>query len=253
MKGAIILNRVYGYCRISTPKQSIDRQVRNILLEYPDAIIVKEIFTGTRYQVYKELDKIIRKVKAGDTIVFDSVSRMSRNADEGFALYKSLYDRGINLVFLKEHHIDTDVYKNELERQRLNVSVQSGDKATDALMNAILEALNNYILALAEKQIQLAFIQSQKEVDDLHQRTREGIETARRNGKQIGQKAGRKLKVKKATPIKEMILKYSRDFNGTNTDAEVKAIINGNPDPKLHIGHNAYYKYKRELREVYFP
>ena len=157
-EGAIILNRVYGYCRISTPKQSIDRQVRNILLEYPDAIIVKEIFTGTRYQVYKELDKIIRKVKAGDTIVFDSVSRMSRNAVEGFALYKELYARGVNLVFLKEHLIDTATYKAEIERQRLNVSVQSGDKATDALMNAILEALNNYILALAEKQIQLAFI-----------------------------------------------------------------------------------------------
>jgi len=184
MKGAFNLNKIYGYCRISTVKQNIDRQERNILQEYPNAIIIKEIFTGTKYQGRKELDKILRSVQAGDTIVFDSVSRMSRNADEGFALYKSLYDRGINLVFLKEHHIDTDVYKNELERQTLNVSVQSGDKATDALMNAILEALNNYILALAEKQIQLAFIQSQKEVDDLHQRTREGIETARRNGKQ---------------------------------------------------------------------
>ena len=47
-------------------------------------------------------------------------------------------------------------------------------------MKSILDALNDYILTLAKKQIQLAFIQSQKEVDDLYQRTREGIETARR-------------------------------------------------------------------------
>ena len=39
----------YGYCRISTKKQNIDRQVRNILTQYPNAIIIKEIFTGTKF------------------------------------------------------------------------------------------------------------------------------------------------------------------------------------------------------------
>ena len=37
--------RIYGYVRISTPKQNIDRQVRNIKKIYPDAIIIKEIQT----------------------------------------------------------------------------------------------------------------------------------------------------------------------------------------------------------------
>ena len=40
---------------------------------------------------------------------------------------------------------------------------------------------------IPEKQIQLAFEQSEKEISDLHQRTREGIVTARLNGKRIGQ------------------------------------------------------------------
>ena len=66
-------------------------------------------------------------------------------------------------------------------------------------MQSIVDALNDYIMDLARKQIQLAFIQSQREIDDLHQRTREGIETARRNGKQIGQKFGNKLTIKKRT------------------------------------------------------
>ena len=36
----------YGYCRVSTPKQNIERQVRNIQNTYPDTIIVKEVYTG---------------------------------------------------------------------------------------------------------------------------------------------------------------------------------------------------------------
>ena len=38
----------YGYCRISRPKQSIERQIRNIKAQYPDAVIVQEVFTRTR-------------------------------------------------------------------------------------------------------------------------------------------------------------------------------------------------------------
>ena len=40
--------------------------------------------TGTKFQGRKELEKILDKVYAGDTIIFDSVSRMSRDAEEGF-------------------------------------------------------------------------------------------------------------------------------------------------------------------------
>ena len=75
--------KVYGYARISKQKQSIERQIRNINAEYPSAIIVKEAYTGTKID-RKEWNKLVRIVKGGDTIVFDSVSRMSRNAAEGF-------------------------------------------------------------------------------------------------------------------------------------------------------------------------
>ena len=94
--------KIYGYVRISTPKQNIERQVRNILARYPDAFIVREIFTGTKFLGRKELDKILKLIKSGDCIVFDSVSRMSRNAYEGCELYEELYYKGIDLIFLKE-------------------------------------------------------------------------------------------------------------------------------------------------------
>ena len=69
--------KVYGYCRISTSKQSMERQIRNIKLAYPDAVIVKETYTGTKIQGRKEFEKLLKIVSTGDTLVFDSVSRMS--------------------------------------------------------------------------------------------------------------------------------------------------------------------------------
>ena len=113
------MNKIYGYCRISTPKQNIERQIRNILKEFPDAIIVQETFTGAIFQGRKELENLLRIIQAGDTIIFDSVLRMSRNADEGFRLYEQLYNKGVNLIFLKEPHINTDTYRRTLQEKKI--------------------------------------------------------------------------------------------------------------------------------------
>ena len=221
--------KVYGYCRISTRKQSIERQERNIKAEYGDAIIFKEAYTGTKIDrpVFNKLLKIVNK---GDTIVFDSVSRMSRNSEEGFILYQELFNKGVELVFLKEKHINTETYKKALTN---NIQL------TGTNVDFILEGVNKYLLALAKEQIKIAFDQAEKEVEDLHQRTKEGIETARLNGKQIGQKKGIKLTTKKSIIAKEQIIKYSKDFNGTLKDIEVMKLIG--------IARNSYYKYKKEL------
>lgn len=227
----------YGYCRISTPKQNIDRQERNILEVYPAAHIIKEVFTGTKTTGRKEWNKLYKLVKqeaaAGKevTIIFDSVSRMSRNADEGFQLYEELFNLGISLVFLKEPHINTDTYKNAI-----NVDIQMTGTNADILLKAVKE----YLMQLAKEQIRIAFEQAEKEVLDLHQRTSEGIKTAKLNGKQIGRIKGNKYTTKKETAAKEIILKNSKDFNGTNTDSEVIKIAG--------ISRNSYYKYKAELK-----
>ena len=231
---------VYGYCRISTPQQNIERQVRNIAAAYPAAHIVREVYTGTACRGRQELDKLLHCVQPGDTIVFDSVSRMSRSAEDGCALYEELYRRGVNLCFLKEPHINTDTYKQALQRQ-IGTAPETGSAATDRFVAGVMDALNRYTADLAAEQIRLAFVQAQKEVDDLHQRTREGLMTARLNGRQIGQVPGRKLHVKKAAAAKELILKHSRDFNGTLADTDCIKLIG--------IARNTYYKYKRELRD----
>lgn len=202
---------IYGYTRISTQKQNILRQVRNILAIYPDARIIQEIYTGTKFQGRKELDKLLKKLKASDTVVFDSVSRMSRDAEEGFKLYVQLFNSGINLVFLKEPHINTDTYKKAMRTQ----IALTGDK-----VDLILQGVNEYLMELAKEQIRLAFDQAEKEVKDLQQRTKEGIETARQSGKQIGQIAGTTLVTKKSLAAKELILKHNKAFGGNLTNEE---------------------------------
>ena len=113
---------------------------------------------------------------------------------------------------------------------------------TGTNVDFILEGINKYLLSLAKEQIRIAFEQAEKEVLDLHQRTSEGIKTTKLNGKQIGRIKGNKYITKKETAAKEIILKNSKDFNGTNTDSEVIKIVG--------ISRNSYYKYKAELKQT---
>ena len=48
LKERALLMCMYGYCRISTKQQSIDRQIRNIKGSYDKAVIIQEVYTGTK-------------------------------------------------------------------------------------------------------------------------------------------------------------------------------------------------------------
>ena len=231
---------IYGYARISRPTQNLERQVRNIgdyiVENYVDGkpTIIKEIYTGTK-QDRPEWIKLRRKLKQGDIIVFDSVSRMSRNAEEGYTEYEELYNNGINLVFLKERYIDTDTYRNALSQQ-----IQTtGNEIADTY----IEATNKVLMILAKQQIKLAFEQAEKEVQDLHDRTSEGLKTAKLNGKRVGRQQGETITTKKSIEAKRIIQRHSADFGGSLTDKEVMQMIGT-------IARNSYYKYKKELKEV---
>lgn len=223
---------IYGYARISRPTQNIERQIRNILAIYPDAHIIQEKYTGTVID-RPAWNRLTREIREGDTVVFDSVSRMSRNAAEGFEIYERLFSDGINLEFIREPQINTATYKTAL---------QNAVPLTGTSVDLILKGVNDFLMELAREQIRLAFGQAEKEVNDLHQRTREGIETARRAGKQIGQPKGAKLTTKKSIAAKEIIQRHNRDFGGSLTDGETIALAG--------ISRNSFYKYKAELRQA---
>lgn len=166
------------------------------------------------------------------TIIFDSVSRMSRNSEEGFSLYQELFNLEVNLVFLKEPHINTDTFK-----KALSIDI----KMTGTNADILLKAVKEYLMEVAKEQIKIAFDQAEKEVTDLHKRVSEGLLTAKLNGRQIGRVKGNKYITSKEKKSKELILKNSKDFNGSNNDEEVMKICG--------ISKNTYYKYKRELKD----
>ena len=75
----------------------------------------------------------------------------------------------------------------------------------------------------------------------MHQRTKEGVQTARDNGKQIGILKGQKLVTKKSVAAKEVILKHNLAFGGSLTDKETWKLAG--------ICKTSYYKYKKELQD----
>lgn len=222
---------IYGYCRISTRKQKLSRQEENIKKNYPDAVIYKEAYTGTTLE-RPVFSRLLGRIKSGDTIVFDEVSRMSRDAIDGYSLYEQLYEKNIELVFLKQPHINTSVFREAAARTI---------PKTGTAVDGILSAVETYMRELAKQQIELAFQAAQAEVDLLHKRTSDGVRRAQASGKKIGIEKGRKLVTKKSIKAKETIKRWSKDFGGTMTDAECRR--------QCGISRNSYFKYKKELLE----
>lgn len=229
----------YAYCRVSTKHQRIARQITNITELYPHATIIREFYTGTT-QSRPKWDKLITLIKKEDTIVFDSVSRMSRNADEGFKDYKMLYELGVNLIFLNEPLINTSVF-DSTKNNLLNINIETGNTAVDDFFKGNVQLINNFMMALAEQQIKAAFEQSEKEVTDLHSRISQGMREAKKNGTQIGLTKGTSLTTKKSVTCKAIIKKHSKDFGGSLEDPDVIKLCG--------CSRNSYYKYKRESKQ----
>ena len=245
-------NIVYGYCRVSTQKQSLQRQIDNITSKYPEAVIITEKYTGTKID-RPEWSKLYKTIKKNPncTVVFDEVSRMSRSAEEGFSLYMELFSMGVSLVFLKEPHINTESYKKAMEGI-ISVNITSRHNAADKMINSIMDAINEFMQAKVKEDIKLSFERAEEEVVLLHKRISDGMKTIQRANeryritgetdkiKQIGGVSGKKLTTKKSIEKKAEILKHSVDFGGTLNDVDCMKLTG--------LSRNTFYKYKRELK-----
>lgn len=232
------MTKVYGYCRCSTKFQRIGRQVTNISKSYPEAIIYKEYFSGTT-QKRPQWKQLLKILQPGNILVFDSVSRMSRSAIDGYEDYKMLYEKGVKLVFLKEPLINSSVL-DESSKRIVDIQFSTKNEAIDKYFLGNIKLINELLLELTKEQIKEAFKQSQQEVEILKQRIKEGHAESRKLGIFPGLKKGRKLVTKASKKIKEIILNHSKDFNGTLKDTETIKLC--------ECARNTYYKYKAELK-----
>ena len=243
--------KVYGYARVSTQHQRLDRQKANILAAYPDVDdIVEEKYTGTTAE-RPEWKRLEEKLAPGDTVVFDEVSRMSREADEGAAIYEKLYNRGVNLVFLKQPLVNTDNYRQAAAKSIAMTGEEIADK--------FIQTTNEVLVILAKRQIKQAFKQAEDEVDHLHKRVAEGMKASgasstwrtttdeegneRREcvkaGKIAKARTGNTYETKRSKEAKVRIRQMAKAFDGIMTDKDVMET--------LHLARNSYFKYKREM------
>ena len=216
-----------GYLRVSSEQQVLDRQRMNIKRICPDAVLIEEKYTG-RTMNRPNWTKLMASCENGtiSDIYFDEPSRMGRTAQDCFATYKHLYlDLGINLHFIKGSHINTDVYRESLEGGMSQVKVDSNDPAADKMLNSIFQAIQEYMLALIEKQIYLVFQEAENEVKLLGQRTKSGLAAAKRRGVRFDNNLGFHYKNREEWRCRYLIIKYHVDFGGEFNTNKVADII----------------------------
>lgn len=232
---------IVGYARVSTPKQSLRRQIENLKTAYPDIVVISEVYTGSTDNRPK-WKKLMRQCRAGIVrkLVFDEVSRFSRNAEEAIVEYKELYELGIELEFLKEPHINSKIYRDASER-KINIATEGMDAETAALINTVIGGLNDYLLSVAEKQIYLAFEHAQKERELLAKRTSEGLKQAKLMGSKVGRQPGQKLETRKAKRAKRIIRNHYELLGGELTATQCFTLA--------QITKSTFYRYLTEMRQ----
>lgn len=233
---------IVGYARVSTPKQNLDRQITNLKAAYPDIVVISEVYTGSTDNRPK-WNKLLRQCRAGivDKLVFDEVSRFSRNAEEAIQEYKELYNLGIELEFLKEPHINSSIYRQASER-KINIDTNQMDNETARLIDTVISGLNDYLMAVAEKQIFLAFEHAQKEREFLAQRTSEGLKQAKLMGSKVGRQKGDKVVSKKQKRAKRIIRKYYKIFDTGFLNARQTYTL-------ANITKTTFYRYLKDMRD----
>lgn len=91
---------IYGYGRVSTKGQakdgnSLEAQER-LLKEHGAVVIYMDSFTGTK-MTRPEFDKLLEKLKAGDTLVVAKLDRFARSVSQASDLITKLIDDGIRV------------------------------------------------------------------------------------------------------------------------------------------------------------
>lgn len=95
---------LYGYARVSTAEQSLKRQIKELEARGIDKKnIYKEFSTGKDFKDRIEYQKLLDACSVGDTIVFTSLDRFSRNVKETVKQLEILEKRGLKAIFLKEN------------------------------------------------------------------------------------------------------------------------------------------------------
>ena len=153
-------HKKFGYVRVSSKDQNEERQIQNMKnlgIEDRDIFIDKESGKNMERENYQMLKRLVR---TGDTITFDSLTRLGRNMNDTLEEFRYYEKHKVNLQFIKEPYINVNY---------------TGESTNDVIQSAIQKATLTILSAFAEK-----------ERIDIKQRQAEGIALARKQGKRLG-------------------------------------------------------------------
>jgi DNA invertase Pin-like site-specific DNA recombinase len=95
-------SKTFGYMRVSTTHQSLDRQYDALIAAGVDPRNIHEDkISGAKFE-RKGLDELLSKVREGDTIVVSSLDRLGRSLSQVIHTADQLHEQGIVLKSLKE-------------------------------------------------------------------------------------------------------------------------------------------------------
>ncbi|MGR6001843.1 recombinase family protein [Bacillus cereus] len=153
-------DKKFGYVRVSSKGQNEECQIenmKNLGIEDRDIFIDKQSGKHMRRENYQMLKKLAR---TGDTIVFDSLTRLGRSINDVLGEFRYFEQQRINLQFIKEPFINVNY---------------NGKTTNDVIQQAVQKATLTILSAFAEKERQ-----------DTKQRQAEGIALAKKHGKHLG-------------------------------------------------------------------
>lgn len=151
----------YGYARVSTRDQNIDRQI-DALRAFPlsDENIYIDYFTGATFERPRYRD-LMKRLHSGDVLVVKSIDRLGRN-------YSEILDQWHNLT--RVSHIDLVVLDMPLLDTRPPAT--AGRDLTGTFIADVVLQLLSYV--------------AQVERENIRQRQAEGIAAARARGAKFG-------------------------------------------------------------------
>ncbi len=95
----------FGYARVSTEEQNLDRQI-DALKEMGADEIVEEKMTGTKAD-RPQLIRLMDKLRKGDTVLITDLTRISRSTKDLLNIVDNIKSKGANIKSKKDTWLDT--------------------------------------------------------------------------------------------------------------------------------------------------
>lgn len=97
----------YGYARVSSLGQDLDTQIQILKDENCDEIFSEKITSNVSKKVKRiQLEKLLLKLQAGDTLVVTKLDRLARSTQQALTLIQDLFERDVNVHILNIGRIE---------------------------------------------------------------------------------------------------------------------------------------------------